>query len=130
MSETDKKLKHLLLEQLKKSRPLSDKIIKDLANPRYTSGKLMKFGDIPLHVLEMKPKNSDAVELRMCPKSVDIPGIQITPTAIFYPKVDSDIRSTQLVLVLLCSDEIDEFCRKYWYAGGNEDATMVIKRPE
>lgn len=129
MSEIDKKLRSLLLKQLKKSRPLSDKIIKDLANPRYTSGRLMKFGDIPLHVLELSPVISNTVELKFYHESISFPGIPITPTAFFSPKVD-DVGAMKLTIVLLCSEEIDEFCRKYWYAGGDEDATRVIKKPK
>jgi hypothetical protein len=130
MNEIDKKLKSMLIKQIAISRPLSDKLIKDLANPRYASGKLMKYGDIPLHVLECFPMNPEEFELKMIPPKIKIPGMQNSPTAMWTLRTGTISGSCNLRMILLEQSEIDEFCRKYWYAGGNEKATQVIKRPE
>ncbi|MFA5067672.1 MAG: hypothetical protein WC466_06545 [Candidatus Izemoplasmatales bacterium] len=50
-------LKELLLKQLKKAAPISDKIIKSLKCPRYSSGKIIKYGDIPLFFLCLDEKS-------------------------------------------------------------------------
>jgi hypothetical protein len=54
MPKINNNLKKLLINQAILSEPLSDKIIKSLETPRYSSGKLMRYGDIPLHFLELE----------------------------------------------------------------------------
>lgn len=131
MNELDKQLKTILLRQVKKSRPLSDKLINDLPNPRYFNGRLMKYGDIPLHVLEIKSLNPDAVVIKVFPEYKKYPGDSVFYQSAQFSLVKEDqLSPMQLNLLVFSSDDIDEISRKYWYAGGNEDATHVIKREE
>ena len=51
-------LKEKLNESLEKATPLSDKVIKYLKNPYYTSGKKMKYGDLFVSAL-VKSKTID-----------------------------------------------------------------------
>ena len=49
----DKKLEELLLEQYEHRDVVSDKTIKRLFVPRFTSGKLIKYGDMALVINEI-----------------------------------------------------------------------------
>lgn len=73
MEEKTNDLKQVLLEQLSKTRELSEDIIKELEIPRYTSGRAMKDGDKPLHILETV-KNAEIPLLKMIilhPEEID-----------------------------------------------------------
>jgi len=120
MEEKDKCLEKMLIRQVAISRPLSDKLIKDLENPRYSSGKLMKYGDIPLHILQISPVVESEVEIILDSK---------TCTAHYRPKKEAT-KGVKVTMVLLEQSEIDFYCKNYMYAGGNENSTHVIKKPE
>ena len=123
MEEIDKTLKELLLKQVEISRPLSDKIIKDLKNPRFSSGKLIKYGDIPLHLLETKAVNSNDVDIVFV-------GDEDKRRAILNPKDSNIFLNKTLSMIVLEESEIDYYCKNYLYAGGSEKSPTVIKKPE
>ena len=118
MGEKDKCLKKMLIKQIAISRPLSDKLIKDLENPRYSSGKLMKFGDIPLHVFQISPIDESEVEIILDSK---------TCTA-HYRALKETTKGMKVTMILLEQSEIDFYCKNYMYAGGHETSTYVIKK--
>ena len=144
MGQKDKKLEEMLIKQMAVSQPVSDKVVKTLKHPRYTSGKLIKYGDIILHVLESKADDPTKVYVRLLPET-SIPGYDYHPTALLYPKEKVDLENITpelsrdlddgfakftLSLVIFNSDDIDEICKEYWYAGGTEKAIHVIKQQE
>lgn len=118
MKEIDKKLKAMLIKQVYINEPLSDKLIKDLPNPRYSSGKLMKFGDIPLHIIEVV---ADSSEVEITVDTVNIA---------HYKFLVKEPQKTGIKTILLEQSEIDHYCKNYMYAGGSEVAIHAIKRQE
>lgn len=136
----DKNLKKVLLQQLAKTRELSDKIISTLKNPRYSSGRLIKFGDRPLHVLETTYKEEEFDIVSIPP--IKLPESRQTPTAALKDKNPQicwdgvmdlergERRELGLKMILLHEEEIDEFCRNYLYLGGKENAIRVVKKPK
>lgn len=121
MEEKDKVLKKFLLKQVELSRPLSSKLIKDLKNPRFSSGKIIKYGDIPLQLLEIKAVNSNDVDIVFV-------GDEDKRRAILSPKDSEKIFNTTLSLIVLEESEIDYYCKNYLYAGGDEYSIKVIKK--
>ena len=93
MGQKDKKLEEMLIKQMAVSQPVSDKVVKTLKHPRYTSGKLIKYGDIILHVLESKADDPTKVYVRLLPET-SIPGYDYHPTALLYPKEKVDLEIT------------------------------------
>lgn len=138
----DKNLKEILLKQLSETRELSGKIISNLKNPRYSSGRLIKFGDRPLHVLETTFKEEEFDIVFVPP--IKLPENLQTPTAALRDKnpqacwdgvmnlgeYKTDFRELSLKMILLHEEEIDEFCRNYLYLGGRENAIRVVKKPK
>lgn len=98
--EMDRKLKELIEEQVKNARPLSDKIIKNLQNARYSSGRMIKWGDIFFFLLSMETSQYNLI---------------------------NEKESYVFKIVVFNLEEIDEVCRNYEYVKGERDTIFVKK---
>ena len=144
MEEIDRNLQEIIELQLEKTEVLSGKIVQDLKNPRYTSGRLIKYGDRPLMILETVYE-SDNYEILLYPenlkKHIKLKEGSFHPTAMVKTNNEIDISSPfsiensklteiSLKMILLHEEEIREFCKKYLFAGGDEKVIRVVKRPK
>lgn len=131
MEGIDKILKNHLVLQTEKTEPISDKKLKLVKNNRYSSGRLMKYGGIILFIAEIKLISQSNAKIKFFPPSEFN---NFKKTAFFYVEPDENdntFKEEEISFISFCPEEIDEICRKYWYAGLlKKDGTMakVIKR--
>ena len=125
----DNNLKHILKKQIEISRPLSEEIINCLENPVYSNGKRMKCGDTPLHVLEIRLLNAKKFYIKLnSGYSGVVDESSFSKSAEYFEDEKFKCDGTVLKMILFPSEDINDISENYWYAGGDEKSTRVIKR--
>jgi len=112
MVKIDRKLKTFLLEQASENRPLSEEILEFIQNPKYSSGKEMKAGDIPVHFLRAYFEN---------------PPIDLNKKLIDVRRTFKNKKIIKLEMILLEKSEIDFYSREYKFVQKDKKIIKAVK---
>jgi hypothetical protein len=112
MVKIDRKLKNCLIQQLSESRPLSAEILEFIENPKYSSGKEIKEGDIPIHFLRVYFENHP---------------IDLNKKLIDVRKAFKNKKISKLEMVLLEQSEIDFYSKEYTFVQKDKKIIKAVK---
>jgi len=130
--DIDATLRQLLEDVAEETECIKGSLIKDLKNPRYTSGRLIKDGDRPLMVLEYNYDKNNSSIVKTPEKLLEGKAKNKIPTLTFVPrdKRDASLLSLSFNMIILHEDEIKDFCKKYLYVSSDLKTIRVVKKPK
>ena len=138
--DIDVRLRQLLEDLAEETECIKGSLIKDLKNPRYTSGKLFKDGDRVLMVLEYNYKDAEFSIVKTPENLLEgdlkngVPAIRMVPVEkndwLSTTSTNKTFPTPSLNMILLHENEIKEFCKSHLYVSSDLKTIRVVKKPE